>query len=310
MPGIGVINNPRSRQNKKHPERIRKLGYILGHGGESKETWTFEALDRVLQEFKKRDIDILAINGGDGSNHVTLSSLIKLYGKKPLPKIALMRGGTLNTISDGCGIKGNTTGILYNITEKYGNDEPFNIVHRDTLKIGDQYSFLFGNGIVAKFMETYYSTGTPSPSHGAKVLMQGAVSAFLGTELTKHWTEPLIARVTLDGWEVPNRRWTSMLGATVPELGLGFTPFPRYEDEPGTFHMSLLDGSPTTLVMNLAHIYFGRAISHKLGFEVTAKEVKIESESPWPYQLDGEIYQCESGSLAIEVGPRLEIIVN
>ena len=34
MPGIGVITNPYSRQNKRNPRLAQRLGYILGEKGD------------------------------------------------------------------------------------------------------------------------------------------------------------------------------------------------------------------------------------------------------------------------------------
>ena len=36
------------------------------------------------------------------------------------------------------------------------------------LQIGERYGFIFGNGLIANFLEAYYATGNPSPSTGAK----------------------------------------------------------------------------------------------------------------------------------------------
>lgn len=308
MPGIGVINNPRSRQNLKHPQRIKKLGYILGQDGESKETWNFEALDEVLKDFKKRDIDIIAINGGDGSNHVTLTSLIKIWGEKPLPKVALLRGGTLNTISNACKIKGSTTWLLYNLSDKYSMGEPFEIIQRNLMKIGDRYGFIFGNGVVAKFMKTYYDTGTPSPSHGAKVFLRGIYSVFTGGKLAKEWFRKLNAKVTIDDIELPKQPLTTMLAASIHEVGLGFIPFSRCEETPERFHVSLYAASPAVFLLDVPYMYFGRANHPRTGYEFAAKKVVIEIDEPWSYCIDGDMHTCESGKMTIEKGPRLNII--
>ena len=308
MPGIGVINNPRSRQNRKDPDRLRQLAYMLGTGGESKATWNFEELDLALAEFRERDIDILAINGGDGSNHVTLTHLINVYGDKPLPKIALLRGGTLNTISNACGIKGSTHWLLYNLTEKYAKGEPFETIHRDLMKIGDMYGFLFGNGVVANFMETYYTTGTPSPSHGAKVLARAVGSAIVRGPLIKSWFKKLEATVTADGEVFPRQGWTTIMGAGISEIGLGFTPWPRCEEEPNSFHILMIDCSAIGILFDLPHMYFGRNIHPRVGHEFVARNVVIEADHPWPYTIDGDMHVCQSGRMVLEVGPRLEII--
>ena len=44
MPGIGIINNPHSRKNRKNPQKMVKFGYILGDKGTSIKT---QDLDEV-----------------------------------------------------------------------------------------------------------------------------------------------------------------------------------------------------------------------------------------------------------------------
>ena len=106
MSGIGIISNPKSKQNRKHPERMRNLAYLVGTKGEAKETRSFDDLYRVVEDFHRAQIDIIGINGGDGSLHVVVTAFAKVYKDAPLPKFAILRGGTLNTIAAGLGIKG------------------------------------------------------------------------------------------------------------------------------------------------------------------------------------------------------------
>lgn len=309
MPGIGVINNPRSRQNKRHPERIGRLSYMLGQSGSSRETWTFDELDEVMAEFKRREIDILAINGGDGSNHVTLSSMIKIYGDAPLPKIALLRGGTLNTVSNACKIKGTTEWLLYNLQEKYANGLPFETIERNLMRIGDYHGFLFGNGLIANFMDTYYETGTPSAVQGGKVLLRGVFSAIFRTPLAKAWFAPVRAKVTIDDSEVlPYDAFATMAIGSIHEIGLGFTTWPRCVAEPDRLHALFLLGSPFAIVRDLPYIWLGRPMHPRFCEERVPRRVRIEAQHSFKYTIDGDMHDCVDGRLIVECGPRLTII--
>ncbi len=309
MPGIGVINNPRSRQNIKHPERMRRLAYILGEGGSSKATRSFEELDEVAEEFKRQDIDILALNGGDGTNHITLTTFLRIYGDKPLPKIALLRGGTLNTISNACDIKGRPSGILFNLVEKYSNGEEFEITERNMLKVGDKYGFIFGNGIVANFMDTYYEVETPTPVHAAKTVLRGIGSLFIWGPTIRKWFRPVKAKVTVDGTVLPINRWVSLLAGTIREIGLDFRVYHRCSEEPGAFHLIGLTSNPAWIVLDMPSFFFGRAIHPRVGFETTPKKVLIEAEEPFTYTIDGDMYKTKTGVLELSIGPRLQLIV-
>lgn len=309
MSGIGVINNPKSRQNINNPDRISLLGYILGEAGSSRATHTFEELEDCLREFRKREIDILAINGGDGSNHVTLTKLIEIYGSRPLPKVALLRGGTLNTISRSFNIKGKPDYLLHSVAAKFSKGEAFKTTEANLMNVNGQYAFLFGNGFVANFMNTYYSTGTPSPIHGLRTLVKGIISVITGTRLAKDWVKPIKARVTVDGEVLDQQSFVSILAGTVEDIGVGFKPWARAFDIENLYHVLFIDCSPLDIVSQLSHFYRNRPLHPKLGAERTASQMTIEAEDAFYYTLDGDMYNCEDGKMNISIGPRVTIIV-
>ena len=100
MSGIGIITNPHSKQNKRNPSRSQLLSYILGKQGQMEVTQSLDDLAQVAEKFKKNEIEILAINGGDGTISQTLTAFHKVYGDTKLPKIAILPGGTMNVRSE------------------------------------------------------------------------------------------------------------------------------------------------------------------------------------------------------------------
>ncbi|MBI4124930.1 MAG: sphingosine kinase, partial [Deltaproteobacteria bacterium] len=86
MAGIGVILNPYSRSNRKNPERAEELGFIVGDKGSCYATHSIEDVKKLAREFKSRSIDIIGIAGGDGTYQKTLTVLVHVYGRDPLPK--------------------------------------------------------------------------------------------------------------------------------------------------------------------------------------------------------------------------------
>src|SRR5256885_2013139 len=143
---------------------MRKLGYLIGDRGSAAATRSLDDLYRVAEEFMKAGIDILGINGGDGTIHHTLTAFLKTYGDRPLPMVAILRGGTMNTIANSYGIKGEPSRLLFELVDKYHNNESFDLFEREILVVGDAYGFIFGNGLLYNFLEAYYATGRPSPS--------------------------------------------------------------------------------------------------------------------------------------------------
>jgi len=308
VPGIGVINNPHSRKNVKHPDRMDSLGYIVGTEGTSAATQEVEDIDGMARVFREQDIDILAINGGDGSASLVLTAMLREYGDKPLPQVAMLRGGTMNNVANSCGIKGTPAGLMMNLVEKYRRGAPFETTFRDTLKIEDRYGFIFGNGFIVEFLEALYGSGKKTPFTTAKLLARAAVSGMTGGAFAKKLFERINARVILDGKEIEHTRFSALAASTVQEIGLRFKPFFRCEEKPGSFHVLAAISSPFSMVLSLRKAYMGRKISEKRMVEFVASEMVIESKKPIKYTLDGENYNTGS-TLKITMGPRLELVV-
>jgi len=104
MAGIGVVLNPKSRRNLEDPDLALRLSRQLGDGGVVRAARSIEELRRIAEEFRTLNIDLLAIAGGDGTNHVTLTGFLDVYGDKPIPPVALLRGGTMNTVANSVGV--------------------------------------------------------------------------------------------------------------------------------------------------------------------------------------------------------------
>src|SRR5262249_23225984 len=148
-------------------------------------TKSLDDLYRVCEEFKKERIEILGISGGDGTMHHTLTAMIQTYADQEMPLVAILRGGTMNTIANSLGIKGETPKLLFELVDKHHRKIPLDTVDKEMLQVGDKYGFIFGNGIIYNFMHEYYSTGKPSPSTAAKLISSCAASTVVGGELAK-----------------------------------------------------------------------------------------------------------------------------
>ena len=308
MPGIGIINNPHSRKNRKHPDRMDCLGHIVGSNGKSVATQDVKDINQIARVFKEQEIDILGINGGDGSNHVTLTAFIEEYGDTPLPKIALLRGGTMNTISNACGVKGTQTGLMIYLANKYREGIPFETIQRDTIKVDNRYGFLFGNGLIHNFLSAYYETGRPSPWMALKLITRGIFSSLVRGPFASRMFERFQARVWVDGQEWTHDSYTATVGGTISQIGLGFKPFYRCEERPHSFHFLGITARPLGFVMSMPKIFFGKKVSPRKIVESVAEEVIFESERPLQYTLDGDTHRT-GNRLVLSVGPRLEIIV-
>jgi diacylglycerol kinase (ATP) len=314
MAGIGIVLNPRSRKNLKDPKAARRLASTLGDHGVVREARSLDDLYRIAEDFKRLDIDVLGISGGDGTNHVTLTGFIDVYGGNALPQIAFLRGGTMNTVANSCGVsRGKPEGLLSKLLRRYvvRGARPLENVERHVARIGEHYGFLFGTGAVRGFLAEYYAGGPPDPVIAAKTLLRGVGSTLVGGEMVKRMCAPFRGRVVFDdgsSWE--DRDYLSTAGGTIDQIGLNFKPFYRYAEKPGCFHMLGITASPARFVRNLPRILQGRPMAEGATFEAVVPAATIEARrgERIAYMIDGDLH--ESGAeLRIETGPRVRILV-
>jgi len=307
MPGIGIILNPHSKKHKLDPDRMQKMAFIVGDKGSCKETHDLGDLRRVAEEFKTRGVEILGIGGGDGTNHVVLTEFIKVYGEKPLPKITFLRGGTLNTLAAACDIKGSPEDILSNLIYKYHEDIPFETKEVDIMEINGEYGFIFGTGVICRFMKAYYG-GTPSPLWAAWTLTHAISSALVNGPFAMKLFERYDAQVTVDGKEWPFKNYSAIYAGSVDRLGLNFRVF-HYSEEPGLFHAVCFSLPPRNILRHVPRMFVGKHPDCDDMIEQPSREMVMKFEEPQDYTIDGDILPPVH-EIRVRTGPRLKIISN
>ena len=307
MPGIGLITNPRSRVNRRDPSRIRRLGYLVGAHGSAKATQSLDDLHQVCTDFHKERIDVLGISGGDGTLHHTLTAMVRAYGEDPLPPIAILRGGTMNTVATSFGIRGESPRLLFELIDKHSRGVPFDIFSRPLLKIGDAFGFIFGNGLIYNFLEAYYDTGNPSPAVAARIVAQASLSAVVGGPLARRLYRRLHTKVTVDGETWAREDFAVVAASVVEQIGLGFRPFYRLHDQPDCFQILGIHTDVTGFIAELPRIRAGAPMRRDKVIDSLARKVVFESDEELGYTVDGDTYVAQ-GRLELGLGPTIKLI--
>jgi diacylglycerol kinase family enzyme len=307
--GIGVITNPRSRQNRRNPRLARQLSYILGERGTFQQPEDLDALAATARHFRERQIDVLCINGGDGTMHKAHTAMMEAYEGQALPKLAVLRGGTMNTIAHGLGIRGTPAQLLDFVVSRYHAHAPFATARRWMLEVdGRQYGFLFGNGLIARFLEAYYEGGDPSPKKAFLLLLRASASAAVMGPFIRKLTAPFVGRVELDGVAWPEKPWMTVGAGTVDDIGLGFRPFFLSSRHPGRMHAMGCGTTPFGLVKELPRIYRAREpLSEDIHNDVCS-ELVLRAEEPIGFMVDGDFHRGGQ-VVTIRVGPPVDFIL-
>lgn len=306
MAGVVVIANPNSRQNKKQPTLIPHLREILGDDGNLFATRDLSELDAAARAIRELKPDIVCFNGGDGTNHWSMSALLKVWGATPLPLFAFLRGGTMNTVCGALGISGTPEKLLTRVMDNWRDKVPLPTTEVTTLEVaGERHGFLFGTGMQANFLEVYYEGGDASPWKAVKVLSACVAASFTGGPLLKRFTERSPMTLTVDGERWPWDGYDMVGIGTVPNIAFFFRPYYRAFEDPDQFHLWAIAAGIPGVVAQLPRIATARPPSHDNIRDVLAREARFEADDIL-YQLDGEIFRA-AGSLTVKVGRRIRV---
>lgn len=219
----------------------------------------------------------------------------------------------MNTVSNGVGIQGKPPRLLANLVEKYYTGQPFETTRRDILKVTDEtgtrYGFIFGNGLVANFLEEYYATGNPSPTTAAVLLARAIMELPVGGELPHRIVRPFTAQIEMDEGTWEERDYTAVLASTVEQIGLGFRPFIRSQERDHAFHLLAVTAGPLGIALELPRIRLGLATSQKNFPSAVTGRAVFRSSEPIGYTIDGDMHVAKDGEVILETGPQVELII-
>jgi diacylglycerol kinase family enzyme len=310
MSGIGLVINPRAGANRRDPTTAARLARRLGDRGVVAMPRSLDELTRAAEDFRRQKIDVLGIAGGDGTNYVTLTQFHGVYGADPLPTVAFLRGGTMNTVANSLGLpRGRPEGLLDRLVRRYLDTPRLSVVEQRTMNIDGKLGFLWGTGVISTYLEEYYATGEPSPWTAAKTLARGISSALLNGPMIQRMTRPVEVEVELaDGERWPMQPYLCVGAGTIPDIGLGFKPYYLAGRRAGTFHIQGITCSPMGFIVDLPRIH--RAYPMKDGKAIdrlTQKAVVRSRSSTIPYMIDGDLLEHQGAEITIQLGPVVRI---
>lgn len=310
MSGIGIVINPYSRSHRKDPAKAERLGFIVGEKASCHTTKDLCDVEKLAAEFKSKNVEILGLSGGDGTIHKTLTTFINVYGSTPLPKVALLRGGTMNNLANCLNIRRAPERILSDLILKYHEDIPFEETEMDILNVNGNYGFLFGMGLVQTFIAEYtkHKNGDPTPWYAFKLLSKTMLSALFNGRSATEMCERFDAKITVDGVPAPFKNYMMIFAGTMDSLGFHFKPLYRSREVPGKFQFVGISTTPRQLLFTFPQAFFGRPSGSDDYFDTVGNKVVLEFEEPRAYIIDGDTPEPTT-RIEVTSGPRLKMIL-
>jgi len=314
-PRIGVISNPLSGGNRKGLQPVERIlsGYrrVLHRKAVDPEQVT-----AAVRDFACRGVDLLVVNGGDGTIHAVLTALFTTGCPHRLPVLALLRAGTASMIARDVGLRGSGLRALSRLLEwsSSGRGAP-SIVERPVLRlegaVGAQplYGMFFGAGGIYQGIEFCLNR-----IHRAGVRGELAAGLTLGRFLLaavgddKRTIPPAAIRMSLDGMPMRPINALVILATTLERLFLGIRPY--WGSESGPLHLTVVRSDAEHLLRAIPSLIRGRRsrlgspdhgyISHNV------RDVRLLMQSG--FTLDGQLYlpDPQRGELSLRSGGQIK----
>jgi len=230
---IGLLNNLRAGRSSKQVARL--LGFLRAHPSVvSVETDRAHAVPEALAELARQEVDLLVLNGGDGTLQFALTEILENdIFPNGAPMIAPLRGGRTNMSAQDLGahkdplkglaalIEAERTGTLHT---RYSPRHVLRVEYGPGSNV--LCGMFFGGGLIYQAIEVVHSH-FPKNQQGVfgATLITAALASRLAMGDKDGVLTPNKAQVLLDGELAEHGEYSLMISSTLTQLFARMRPF-------------------------------------------------------------------------------------
>jgi len=308
---VGLLSNPLSGGNRKGLTAINRVldshKHVIHHAVQ-----TPEEVAAAVADCAGHDVDIIAVNGGDGTIQAVLTALLHRQPFDRMPLLALLRAGTDSVIPGDVGLRGSREeGLRKLLSWARTRNSSEVIVQRPIMRVQpapDQeprYGMIFGAAIVYQATQFCHRRIHSLGLRGE--LAPGlTVARFVLAVLSKNrrYVRPVPIAIEMDQHSPLQHDFLVVVISTLERLFLGLNPF--WGTGTGSLRFSAVAARPKHLLRALPSLVRGRAYRHATpqnGY-YSHNSDKIELTMNTPFTLDGQIYTPDPrlGPVVVENG--------
>jgi diacylglycerol kinase family enzyme len=297
---LAVLLNPLAGHARRDPGLAGRLAAQLGKRGALHVTGAAE-LPALCARLREDRIDLVALCGGDGTGQATLTELLRAYRATDarLPRIALLGGGTVNTVARNLGVRGAPVAVLARLLDANARGALATVAH-PLLAVNGRHGFLFAAALGARFLELYYDTPRPGPARAALLAARVAGSAALGGALSRRLFRPAGTALSIDGAAPQTLDARLLVASTVEDVGVGMRICPRASSAPGRFQLVASALPPSTMARQLPAVLAGRPLDGEPALHVDrlCARAELVFDGDEPYTLDGDLFRARAVTVA------------
>jgi hypothetical protein len=302
---IGLLNNLRAGRSSDKVHRL--LGLLKSHPEVAHvETDRAGAVPEALSDLSRREVDILVVNGGDGTlQHALTEILGNGEFRDRIPMVAPLRGGRTNMTALDLGVQRDPVKAMAELiaAAKAGTIEN-RVVERRVLRVEYGpfrellYGMFFGAGVIHRAIDLVHRVMPPGRGQGvlgASVVTASLLGRFVMLRDSSGVLTPNKAQVMLDGELIADGEFTLMISSTLRRLFARMRPF--WGTGAGAVRFTGVAANAKQLWRAAPPIVIGRPSSvatERNGY--TSRNVKrAELRFDCGFTVDGELVAPEAG---------------
>ncbi len=314
---VGIISNPLSGGNKKGLKPVEKM--LSGHNRISHHIAVRpEEVMTACRDFARRGVDIIVVNGGDGTIHASLTALFTIEWPDAMPALALLRAGTTSMIARDVGLPGSRLQGLSRFVDwvRTGRGKA-SFTKRPVLKLTREnceqpmYGMFFGAGGIyegIKFCHArIYSKGLGGEIAAGLTLARFLIAGATGNRQTAPST---LIRMDVGEATVQKMNALFLFATTLDRLFLGMRPYWGTGSAP--LHVTTIRSGASRLLLSAPTLMRSRRnrwTTPRHGYisrNLHALQLYLESG----FTLDGQLYDPDPrfSALKLECGGEAEFL--
>jgi len=305
-----IIVNRNAGELRRDARLIERLRQRAGHAVPVHATDDVAALRALCERLAHEGVTTVGVVGGDGTASATLTAVCNAWGDKPLPRIALLRGGSMNTVANSLGTgKGSALALLDRLLLVLRSPGLQRTRFRPVLRVGgERLGFLFGTGVWYGYLAETYREGPPGIPEYVSVLTRLFASAAVNGEMVQRIVKPAPTRVRLPDREWPCAPYLCIAAGTVADVGFRVQPFHRAFETVDKFQVLAVHGSARDVLRAMPGLWSKRGLAEHTAHQALTDFAELHAEQGFvEYSVDGDI-ETLRGPLTIELGPNFEFL--
>jgi hypothetical protein len=314
---VGVLHNPLSGANRRGLKKVREVLASYPEVAEH-EVQTPADVAAALADFAQREVNLVAINGGDGTIQAALTVLYHQSPFERLPLLAALRAGTTSMTAGDVGLKGSAVqGLRKLLTWACDGKGEVVCLQRPVLRVqvAPEKEPLFGMflGTASIYQGIQFCNNKLNrPGLRGEWAPGLTIALFLLAVAVKGgiYVAPVPINVSLDDNPPEQRDWFLLMVSGLERLFLGLRPYWGKED--GPFHFTAIDSRPQYLLRVLPALIRGRTNRYgtpKNGY-VSRNVERVRLSLNSGFTLDGELFEAKArhGPVLVENGGQVSFL--